>query len=404
VLNRFTGLCLLLVSSLPCAAAPPPTEKEINEIVADLAKTTGFRQKAPIRVETIGKDGWKKWLEAQIQENVKPEEIRAEEITLRMFGLIPQDYDLKAATIDLLGEQAAAVYDHRRKRLLLVQETSEGMGGIVLVHELAHALADQNFDMTKFLEKAPSSDEAQLARMAVVEGQATWLMFEYKLREMGMSLKSNSAAFDMIASAGSNLTGGMFPIFEKAPLYLRETLLFPYSAGLKFQQAAVERLDKRAFSEVMKRPPGTAREILHPEIWLSGWKPEAAPLPDVDNKGDYRTLTTGTVGELDWRILIEQYAGADQAKSVAPGWRGGRFDLLEHKKDGRHALRFATVWNDEETSKRFMRLYKSVLEGKWKSHRAGSASDNAMEGTGDAGRYRITRKGRLVMGIEGIRP
>ncbi len=403
MLNRFLGLFLLYSACLP-ATAEPPSEKAINEVIADLSATTGFIQKKPIRVEVIGRDGWKVWIDEQIRENVKPEEIRAEELTLKKFGLIPRDFDLRAATVDLLGEQAAAVYDHRKKRLLFVDGASEAMGEIVLVHELAHALADQTFDLNRFLEKAPASDEAQLARMAVVEGQATWLMYDAQLRKIGMSLKANPAALGMMAAAGSNLAAGVFPVFEKAPLYLRETLLFPYTAGLVFQQAAIDRLDKKAFSEVMRRPPATAREILHPEIWLSGWKAETAPLPAIGKRGEYRTLTAGTVGELDWRILFEQYAGAEKARTVAPGWRGGRFDLLEHKKDGRTLLRFAAVWENEETSKEFMRLYRSVLDGKWQSHRPEETGDDEMRGTGEDGAYRVWRQGRLVVGVEGMKP
>ncbi len=403
MLNRFLGIFLLFTACLP-ATAEPPSEKAINEVIADLSATTGFRQKKPIRVEVIGREGWKVWIDEQIRENVKPEEIRAEELTLKKFGLIPRDFDLRAATVDLLGEQAAAVYDHRKKRLLFVDGASEAMGELVLVHELAHALADQTFDLNRFLEQAPGSDEAQLARMAVVEGQATWLMYDAQFRKMGMSLKSNSAAFEMMASAGTNLAAGMFPVFEKAPLYLRETLLFPYTAGLVFHQAAIERLGKKAFSEVMKRPPATAREILHPEIWLSGWKAEAARLPAIESEGEYRSLTTGTVGELDWRILFEQYAGAQEARATAPGWRGGRFDLLEHKKSGRTVLRFASVWKDEETSKEFMRLYKRVLAGKLRDHRPEETGENELRGSSDDGAYRVWRQGRLVTGLEGMKP
>lgn len=401
--HRFKGAFLLAACSLALTAAPP-TAEEIDAAVAGLSEKTGFVKKRPIRVEVIGREGWKAWLDEQIRENVKPEEIRAEELTLKKFGLIPKDYDLRAATVDLLGEQAAAVYDHRKKRLLFVEGGPELMRELVLVHELAHALADQSFDLTRFLEKAPKTDEAQLARMAVVEGQATWLMYDSQLSRMGMSLDGNSEALKMIASAGSNLAAGMFPVFEKAPLYLRETLLFPYTAGLVFQQAAIERLGKRAFSEVMARPPATAREILHPEIWLSGWKAEEAPLPRIERQGEYRTLNEGSVGELDWRILLEQYAGRAEALALAPGWRGGRFDLLEHKKDGRLVLRFAATWADEETSKNFVRLYEKVLAGKWKELKADQATGDELSGTGDDGGYVIRRQGRLVTGIEGMEP
>ncbi len=402
MLKRLLGASLLL-ACCAAAASPPPTQSEIDAIVAQLSETTGFKTVRPIRVETIGRDGWKAWIDAQIKENVQPEEIRAEEIALKKFGLIPRDYDLRSATVDLLGEQAAAVYDHRKKRLLLVEGASEAMGDIVLVHELAHALADQNFDLNRFLE-GPKDDEAQLARLAVAEGQATWLMLDTQLKKMGMSLQSNSAALQMMSAAGSNLAAGMFPVFEKAPLYMRETLLFPYTAGLAFQQAALDRLKKRSFSEVIKRPPATAGEVLHPEVWLSGWKPESVQLMRFPGQDGYKALTQGSVGELDWRILFEQYAGAEEARAISPAWRGGRFEVLESEKEGRTVLRFAAVWADEETSKRFMRLYQRVLDGKWTTYKPLASGEDELRGAGDDGVYIIRRKGRVVQGVEGMRP
>lgn len=399
MLNRLLGSALLLTFCLEAAA--PPSAEEIDAIVAGLSDATGFKKTRPIRIETMGREGWKSWIDDQIKANVKPEEIRAEELTLKRFGLIPRDYDLRAATVDLLGEQAAAVYDHRGKRLLLLEETPELMGEIVLVHELAHALADQNFDLTRFLE-SPKSDEAQLARLAVVEGQATWLMLDAQLKKMGMSLQSNSAALGMMSSAGSNLAAGMFPVFEKAPLYMRETLMFPYAAGVSFQQAAIDRLGKRAFAEVMRRPPATTREVLHPDLWLSGWKPEPSPLMKFPGQEIYKVTTEGAVGELDWRILFQQYAGADEARSIALAWRGGGFDLLETADRDRAVLRFSAVWTDEMTSRKFMRLYQRVLDGKLSGHRPASSDENELRGSSDEGDYIIRRQGRMVQGVEGL--
>ena len=39
----------------------------------------------------------------------KPEEIRLEELALKKLGFVPKDYDLKASTIELMAEQAAAM-------------------------------------------------------------------------------------------------------------------------------------------------------------------------------------------------------------------------------------------------------------------------------------------------------
>ena len=52
---------------------------------------------------------------------MKPAELRTEELTLKKFGFVPQDFDLKKTTIDLLTEQTAAFYDFHRKKLYITE-------------------------------------------------------------------------------------------------------------------------------------------------------------------------------------------------------------------------------------------------------------------------------------------
>ena len=47
-------------------------------------------------------------------------EVRAEELTLKLFGLVPADFNLVGETVDLLSEQTAAFYDYNKKRLFIL--------------------------------------------------------------------------------------------------------------------------------------------------------------------------------------------------------------------------------------------------------------------------------------------
>jgi hypothetical protein len=143
-----------LYSQLPFAG--------ISEGLQVLADITGLRPKKKIDYQMMDKSRLEHWLEERIREEVKPEEIRAEELVLKKLGLVPGDFDLKRSTMDLLVEQAAAFYDHRKKKLFLV-ESDSGPQPLILIHELAHALADQHFDLDKFIRKGPGDDGA-LAR------------------------------------------------------------------------------------------------------------------------------------------------------------------------------------------------------------------------------------------------
>ena len=134
------------------------------------------------------------YLKEQIQQSVKPDEIRAEETTLKKFGFAPADFDLKQTTIDLLTEQAAAFYDFKRKKLFISDWATVNMRDVALIHELAHALADQNFPIQKFTNKGSDNSESSLAREAVVEGQASWLMLEVGARRNGRTLADPQTA------------------------------------------------------------------------------------------------------------------------------------------------------------------------------------------------------------------
>ena len=109
---------VLLVAGAVCAQPPPdPVFREIDQIVADLSGISGLKQLHRIEYDRIPRDQVKRFLEERVKETVKPEEIRSEEAVLKKFGFVPPEYDLRASTVELLTEQAAAFYDFKKKKL-----------------------------------------------------------------------------------------------------------------------------------------------------------------------------------------------------------------------------------------------------------------------------------------------
>jgi hypothetical protein len=381
------------------AAAQTPDRAEIDRTLRQLSEVTGFSVKRPVPTEAMTREQWKVWLEQELKRRVKPEEIRRDELVLKKFGLVPPDFDLKKTTVDLLTEQAAAFYDHRKKKMVFVQGGGASQD-VVLAHELAHALADQHFSMTRFVEASGFSDDAQTARLAVVEGQATWLMMEIPLRAMGASLTKNRAPLDMIGQ--SSASSGLFPVFDNAPLYLRETLLFPYRDGVLFQQALVEKWGQKGFSEPLRRAPAGTQQILHPEAYFENRVPLHPPLPAFKPPSGFKRIADGSFGELDLKILLQQYGGAEETRRIAPGWRGGQFDLWEARDRSRSVLRWSLEFDSGETAAAFLRQYKSVLAGKWKQMPAPRESAARLEGEGGDGCYLVRLLGSRVEGLEGL--
>ena len=129
--------------------------------------------------------------------------------------------------------------DERTCEAVLIDPVFEQhMRDAALIHELGHALADQNFSIQKYTDKGPDNSESSMAREAVVEGQANWLMLEVGARRAGRTLADPQTAHEFLDPESDSQTSD-YPVFNNAPLYLRRTLMFPYDEGEKFQQARI---------------------------------------------------------------------------------------------------------------------------------------------------------------------
>jgi hypothetical protein len=390
----------------PAPAQPADSAKlcaQIPPLAEQLAVVSGMTLRHAVPCDFITKEKIKEFLNKRVKEVVKPEELRAEEITLKKFGLVPPDFDLKKNTIELLAEQAAAFYDYDKKKLFVTDTTTSETQEPVLSHEVAHAIADQNYNLTRFIKAGRKSDDGATARLAVMEGQATWLMSELLARKMGQSLKDSPALLAMMSGATDG-GAGQYPVFDNAPLYLRLSLIFPYTKGMLFQNALFERDGQKGFTEVFLKPPVSTQQVLHPEKYFSGVKPTHPDLPQPHLPKGYKSLVGGSLGELEHAIMLEQYSGKARAAELAPLWRGCAFDLVENKKAGRVVLLYAVEWDSEEAARQYFAAYRLQLSKKWKLLTVATETADAVTGTGDDGRFELRRKGALVTSMEGLPP
>ena len=94
-----------------------------------MSAITGLKFKHDVPYALITKDELHRYLEKRLHETMKPEDARAEELTLKMLGLVPADFDLRKNTLDLLTEQAAAFYDYNQKKLFVLEGSGGGRRG-----------------------------------------------------------------------------------------------------------------------------------------------------------------------------------------------------------------------------------------------------------------------------------
>ncbi len=389
------------------AAQPAPETRnlcsQVPEIAHSLTQISGMKLLHPVPCAFIGKDRINRFLKQRVHDGGSPKELRAEEMVLKKFGFVPADFDLAGSTVDLLTEQAAAFYDYNRKKLFIADTTPSESQDAVLAHELAHALADQSFHLARYISQGRKSDDGATARLAVMEGQATWLMSEYLARRAGRSLRDSPEAVALLANADA-AAGGQFPVFESQPLYLRRSLVFPYTQGMMFQDAALRHDGQEAFAEVFQRAPVSTAQIMHPEKYFARVAPTDPQLPHPRLPRAYRGLVEGSLGEFEHNILIEQFSGREAARDIAPHWRGCNFQLVENRNAKRAVLLYAVEWDSQENARRYFAAYRQALEKKWKAFAVTAESADSVDGSGDDGGFELRRVGATVTSVEGLPP
>lgn len=380
-----TAFAAALICTL-CAAAQAaptlPTEQEIAAALKDLAAVSGFHIKRSVSFHLITRAEAGRYFAERIQQSLHPKQVRAEELTLKKFGFVPADFDLAAETTRLMTEQATAFYDYHTRQLYIADWTPPALRETALVHELAHALADQNYSIGHYLGRVQKDSEAASAREAVVEGQATLLAAQVEYTRHGAATHDTAAAAE-------------YPEFDRAPLYFRETLLFPYQQGSQFMQQVLGRQGRAAWRDVFEQPPQSTRQILQVQAYFDRELPTHPALPPMP-RGKAKNVVEGSLGELEHRILLQQFGSSD---TLSEAWRGCRFRLLE--ENGRTMLLYASEWADDAAAARFFEAYEKVLRGKSKSLRVDVRGETRLTGMADDGYFEVALKGARVTSRQG---
>src|ERR1700722_17472236 len=76
------------------APSQPGVFSQMDQIVASLAEITGWPVKRKVPSEILSKDKFQHYLSTHVKDSAHDKDTRAEELALKMFGLVPQDFNL----------------------------------------------------------------------------------------------------------------------------------------------------------------------------------------------------------------------------------------------------------------------------------------------------------------------
>src|SRR5580704_14379930 len=230
----------------------PPRQAEelfhsVDEILQFDSRETGLPVRREVKRRLTSRDEVVSYLTKHVDDE-DTKRLRRSELVLKKFGLLPREFDLETFLVALLREEVAGYYDPKTKTVNLLDWVPMEEQEPVMAHELTHALQDQAVNLQKWMKKGEKdlaeirkdptpadieNDEIDNAREAVIEGQAQAMMFQYAIAPTGHTIVDSPALVDQMVEETLTGTSGT-KVFNDAPIFMKESLTFPYSYGLEF--------------------------------------------------------------------------------------------------------------------------------------------------------------------------
>ncbi len=347
-------------ASSPTPAPDPATvyaaiERQVIEI-------RGLQPKAPVEPTILDDAGIKKLVKDSFTKDNPADVMEANDRLLTLMGLLDPAASLEDLYIELLGSQVAGLYNPDDKKLYVVSK-SGALGPtekVTFSHEFTHALQDQNFDLKGLALDEIGQGDRGLARLSLVEGDATLLMSYWASANL-----TQAETFQMLAES---LNPENTKVLNGMPAVRREQLLFPYTSGLNFVQGLQGAGGWPAVNKAFGSPPASTEQILHPDKYAAHEVAAAVDLPsDLASRlgAGWKVTLEDTLGEFSLRVWLANAGGAKAsatAVAAAAGWDGDRAVVLEGPA-GADAAAISTKWDTAADATEFATAARLALRG-----------------------------------------
>lgn len=276
-------------------------------------------------------------------EDYTPEIADLEQRLLTTLGAIPPGTDLRELRANAIGQQVAGFYEPETGELVVRQSGAEisAIDRITLSHELDHALTDQVLGIPLPDDPEVGSEDANLAALALVEGDATLVMQRYSAT-LGLDEQLQLLDPGAIAQPEAGLSG--------FPPYLEQEMIFPYEEGLSFVCDLYANGGWEAVNRAYENPPSSSLQILFPEKYFVGaGQPDNPRDSEKPGKG-WKLEARLELGAANLLWLF-QAPGGDRshalgdARVAASEWGGG--EVWVWSKGDETAVGVSLVQNDQ---------------------------------------------------------
>jgi len=394
-MSKFKYSIILVIACVylhPTNLAAQNIQSKIDSIQVEIENIRGAKFKHSVKVAHQSLEDFGKYLDKMLDKQFSENMDKNYGKIVSKLGLYrgPEIKDFKSLAKTVMQSQAAAYYDPSSNTFYVVmQDLPKSALGSIYAHELYHGFQDQHHNLDEYLlspVQGKLNDDEVLARQAVVEGEATYLMMLWTLKtqfgsvpapgmlDMVIKMQAKLDVKTMLQMLKSNVVpsaqGGDMDKAIKAmddiPPFMIETMVGAYLKGMGFV-FEIQKQGWEKVSELYKNPPASSEQILHPEKWLTNEFPDKFEWPSFAHKqfSDWKLLESNTIGEIQWRIIFSEHGMAEAGLTAAKGWNGDSFAVLEHKKNSKLLLLVCSTWDTQKDANEFKTLYEKLLAVKY---------------------------------------
>ncbi len=345
--------------SVPATPTPDPATVYAG-IEAQVQQLRGLSAKTTVEPTLLDEAGLKRNMTVAFDKSNPAAIVDASQRLYELLGLIPAGSSLHDLFVKLLGSQVAGYYDPDTKQLYVVSR-SGAIGALektIFAHEYDHALQDQNFGLENLDLESVGHGDATLAHQAVAEGDATLLMTIWA--------QSNLTTAELIQLAQAASDPEAAKTLAEMPDILKETLTFPYTAGMELVVAAQASSGGwKGVDALYQKPPASTEQVLHPEKYTAGEAPIGVSFPkDLAKRlgAGWTVAMEDTFGEFQLGVWLKS-AGkvpAATATTAAAGWGGDRVALVTN--GDRAGVVLDTRWDTPADAAEFAAAAQTALD------------------------------------------
>ncbi len=114
--------------------------ESVDKIFAFASEDTGFPQHASVKRRLVGSEEVEKFTREQQAKKDYAQRFTRSELTMKKFGLLPRDFNMREFLVKANGKQIGAYYDFETKTISMLNWIPLEQQAPILAHELTHAL------------------------------------------------------------------------------------------------------------------------------------------------------------------------------------------------------------------------------------------------------------------------